>query len=84
MSQDFNTTSKKPRRVTRAQRNQPVLVTSVASEQEEQPIEPIEEIPTPDVEPIALVDTPPTPKRRFAGFFSTVGKEDTATGTKED
>jgi hypothetical protein len=80
MSQDFNTTSKKPRRVTRAQRNQPVLVTSVASEQEEQPIE---EIPTPDVEPMALVDTSPAPKRRIAGFFSTVGKEDTATGTKE-
>lgn len=80
MSQDFNTTSKKSRRVTRAQRNQPVLVTSGASEQEELPVE---EIATPDVEPIALVDAPSVPKRRIAGFFSTVGKEDTATGTKE-
>ena len=81
MSQDFNTTSKKPRRVTRAQRNQPVLVTSVASEQEEQPIE---EAPTPELEPISLVDAPATPKRRVAGFFSTVGKEDTAAPVKED
>jgi hypothetical protein len=81
MSQDFNTTSKKPRRVTRAQRNQPVLVTSVASEQEEQLVE---ETPTPELEPISLVDAPSTPKRRVAGFFSTVGKEDTATPIKED
>lgn len=81
MSQDFNTTSKKPRRVTRAQRNQPVLVTSVASEQETQPVE---EMPTPQPEPISLVDAPSTSKRRVAGFFSTVGKEDTATPTKED
>ena len=81
MSQDFNTTSKKPRRVTRAQRNQPVLVTSVASEQEEQPVE---EMPAPEPEPISLVDAPSTPKRRIAGFFSTVGKEDTTTQTNED
>jgi hypothetical protein len=81
MSQDFNTTSKKPKRVTRAQRNQPVLVTSGASEQEEQPIE---ETPTPELEPLSLVDAPSTPKRRVAGFFSTVGKEDTATQIKED
>ncbi len=81
MSQDFNTTSKKPRRVTRAQRNQPVLVTSVASEQEAQPVE---AMATPEPEPISLVDAPSTPKRRVAGFFSTVGKEDTATPTKED
>lgn len=80
MSQDFNTTSKKSKRVTRAQRNYPVLVTPGASEQEELPVE---ETPVPDLEPVTLVDTPPTPKRRIAGFFSTVGKEDAATETKE-
>ena len=84
MSQDFNTTSKKSRRA-RSQRNQPVLVTSVANEQEELPVGavPVGTVPTPDIQPIALVDAPSTPQRRIAGFFSTVGKEDTATGTKE-
>ncbi len=80
MSQEFNTTSKKSKRVTRAQRNQPVLVTPGAGEQEELPVE---ETPVPDIEPIMLVDTPPAPKRRIAGFFSTVGKDDSATQTKE-
>jgi len=83
MSQDFNTTSKKSKRVTRAQRNHPVLVTSGASEQE---LLPVEETPMPDLAPITLTDAPdasPTPKRRIAGFFSTVGKEDTATTTQE-
>ncbi len=83
MSQDFNTTSKKSKRVTRAQRNQPVLVTPGASEQDTLSVE---ETSTPDMAPVALVDTPdtsPTPKRRLAGFFSTVGKEDTATTNNE-
>ena len=80
MSQEFNTTSKKSKRVTRAQRNHPVLVTPGASEQEEMQVE---ETPTPDIEPITPVDTAPAPKRRIAGFFSTVGKDDSATPTKE-
>ncbi|MBV9257057.1 MAG: hypothetical protein JO215_03455 [Ktedonobacteraceae bacterium] len=80
MSQDFNTTSKKPGRITRAQRNRPVLVTPDASEQE---VLPAEETSTPDTGPMTLVDTPPTPKRRIAGFFSTVGKSDSATEIKE-
>lgn len=83
MSQDFNATSKKSRRVTRARRNQPVLVTPGANEQE---VPSAEEISTPDSAPAAFTessDTPPAPKRRIGGFFSTVGKEDAATSTKE-
>jgi len=80
MSEDLNTSSRKLKRVTRTQRNRPVLVTSLATEQQEQLLE---EMTTATVEPITLVDTPPTPRGRIAGFFSTVGKSDEATKTND-
>ncbi len=78
MSQDFNSNSNKSRRGTRSQRNRPLLVTPTTGEQAEQPVQ-----ETPSVEPIALVEPPAAPKRRLAGFFSTVGKKEQEAETKE-
>jgi hypothetical protein len=78
MSQDFNTNSNRPRRTARSQRNRPTLVTP-GSEQQEQPIQ---EIPV-AAEPVAVIEPPPTPKRRLPNFFSTVGKSDQAATTNE-
>jgi hypothetical protein len=79
MSQDFNTSSNKPRRVPRSQRNRPVLVTSTTDEQAQQPVQ---ETLTPSVEPVTLVEPPPAPRRRLPGFFSTVGKSELGTVPK--
>jgi hypothetical protein len=78
MSQDFNTNSNRPRRTARSQRNRPTLVTP-GSEQQEQPIQDISVA----AEPVAVVEPPPTPKRRLPNFFSTVGKSDQAAPTNE-
>ncbi len=80
MSQDFNTISNRPRRTARSQRNRPTLVTP-GSEQQEQPIQ---DVPA-AAEPVAVVEPPPTLKRRLPNFFSTVGKsEQEATPNESD
>ncbi len=76
MSQDFNTNSTRPRRPARSPRNRPTLVTPATEQQE-----PVQE--TPAAEPVALVEPPPTPKRRLPGFFSTVGKREQETPSNE-
>jgi hypothetical protein len=78
MSQDYNTNNNRPRRNARSQRNRPTLVTP-GKEQEAQPVE---ETPA-AVEPVAVVEPPPAPKRRLPNFFSTVGKSDQAEPTSE-
>jgi hypothetical protein len=78
MSQDFNTNSNRPRRTARSQRNRPTLVTP-GSEQQEQPIQEIPAV----AEPVAVVEPPPTPKRRLPNFFSTVGKSEQEASTNE-